>query len=85
VYAAVVDAESLNALRRVAGEEAGVPEQLHGRITGEDLPSMRRDASELAAALGIAPPEPGRERDERGRFSRTSSGFNALIRERAGY
>jgi hypothetical protein len=70
-------------LQKVAGDEHGIPAQLHARIAGEDLPSMRRDAKQLAREAGLAE-EPARERDERGRFARTSSGFNSLIRAAAG-
>jgi hypothetical protein len=86
VYADAVDPETRSALQQLAGEELHIPASMHHRISGDDLPSMRRDASELAKALGIGQ-EPAHQRDEQGRFAKTSSGLSMtrLIRESAGY
>ena len=78
------DAETLSFLAHHVGEEHGIPEQLRSRLSGETVSELRHDASELAKQLGIAPVQE-RQRDEAGRFARTSSGFNRLIREAAGY
>jgi hypothetical protein len=78
-----MDDESAAALRALAGREHGVPERLHGRIAGEDLPSMRRDAETLAGQLGLTSPARERQRGADGRFS-SSNDLNRAIRAAAG-
>jgi hypothetical protein len=54
-----LDPESRAALQAVAGRAADLPPQLHARIAGDDLPSMREDAKQLALDAGYAePPAP---------------------------
>jgi hypothetical protein len=82
-----MDAESLATLRAIAGQEAGIPEQLHARLRGESIKELREDARALALDAGFAePPEP-QPRDASGRFASTSShqDFNNAVRAMAGY
>jgi hypothetical protein len=72
-------------LREIAASEAGLPPQLAGRVNGESIGEMRRDAQALALDLGYAePPEP-QPRNERGQFKRDNQRVNDAIRSAAGY
>ena len=84
------DAETMTLLREIAASEAGLPPTLGSRISGSTIGELRADAAALASQLGVAPEEPARERDEAGRdeagrFARTSSSFNRMIRDAAGH
>jgi hypothetical protein len=46
-----VDSESLDLLRRTAAHEAGLPEQLQGRLVGDSIGELRTDARKLATDL----------------------------------
>lgn len=74
-----MDTESAATLRELAGSEAGLPPQLHGRIAGEDIKTMRSDAKKLATDLGLreAP-----KRAENGQF--VGGEMSQMIREAAG-
>jgi hypothetical protein len=79
------DAETLSFLAHHVGEEHGIPEALRPRLAGETVSELRADARALAKALGIAPQEAGRERDQAGRFATSSGAMNRIIRQAAGY
>jgi hypothetical protein len=67
------DDETQRVLRDVVGNEHAIPERLRGRLRGETIAELRKDAQVLARELGIAPEQP---RDEHGRFET----MDALIR-----
>jgi hypothetical protein len=77
-----MDHESRSALQRLAGEEHGIPEQLHGRINGESLSELKADAQQLARQLGLAPPP--QERGADGKFGGGGSAINLALRKAAG-
>jgi hypothetical protein len=52
-----MDAESLAALRQVAADVAGLPEQLRCRLHGDSLGELTADAHALALDLGYAKPQ----------------------------
>jgi hypothetical protein len=79
-----LDAETRTFLAHHVGAEHDIPEALRPRLGGESVAELRADAAALATELGIAPQEPARARDEGGRFARTSSGMNSIIRQAAG-
>jgi hypothetical protein len=49
-----MDAETLDVLRLSAAIEAGLPDQLRGRLTGDTIAALRTDAQALATDLGYA-------------------------------
>jgi hypothetical protein len=79
-----VDPESRAYIADHVGQENDIPEALRSRLNGESLAELRADAQAMREQLGIAQ-EPARQRDQAGRFAKTSSGFSTLIRQAAGY
>ena len=75
-----VDDESLEALRRIAGDAAGVPSDLHSRLRGESLSELKADATSLARELGIGE-TPAQRRDGNGKYA---TDMNQLLRQAAG-
>jgi hypothetical protein len=48
----------LQLLREIAASEAGLPATLAGRVSGESIGELRKDAKQLALDLGYASPQP---------------------------
>jgi len=70
------DAESLELLREIAADEAGLPSQLAGRVSGSTIGELRKDARQLARDLGYTQPQP---RTPTGQFA----SFNDQLRAAA--
>jgi hypothetical protein len=62
------DDETQRVLRDVAGGEHNIPERLRGRLRGDTISDLRKDAQTLAKELGIVEQQP---RDDHGRFAPT--------------
>jgi hypothetical protein len=72
------DDETQRVLRNVAGGEHNIPERLRGRLRGDTIGDLRKDAQQLAKELGIVEPQP---RDAHGRYA---SSMDELIRHGIG-
>jgi hypothetical protein len=64
----VHDDETQRVLRNVAGGEHDIPERLRGRLRGETIAELRKDAQVLARELGLVQEQP---RDSSGKFAPT--------------
>jgi hypothetical protein len=80
-----VDDETRTALQRLAGDEAGIPAQLHGRLRGESIKELREDARAFALDAGFAEPPEAQPRNERGQFQRPNQRVNDAVRAAFGY
>jgi hypothetical protein len=71
----VDDDETQRVLRDVAGDEHAIPERLRGRLRGETIAELRKDAQVLARELGLVQEQP---RDSSGKFA---SSMDELMRQ----
>ena len=76
-----MDAETLEALRDLVGEETGIPPGHRHRLRGAALGELRQDAAGMRTELGLDPPaDPRPPRDRGGRYSK-SGGIYDINRE----
>jgi hypothetical protein len=82
----VSDDELIEYAKVAVGREHGLTEAQACRLVGSSLKELHADAATMAGELGVEDPyqpEPGRARDDAGRFA-GSAGMNAIIRKASG-
>jgi hypothetical protein len=79
-----MDGELRDYVQSQVAHEAGLPPEWATRLHGSTLSELRTDAKALAHTLGVAEPEPARERSADGRYAAGAARINSELRRAAG-